>query len=72
MIASVRTVRVVVTGAAGFVGSHVAEAMAGSGHEVLAVDALPRAASPTHANRSVLSRRAGVTRVEVRVTWRPS
>lgn len=30
--------RVVVTGAAGFIGSHVAEAMAAAGHEVVAVD----------------------------------
>jgi nucleoside-diphosphate-sugar epimerase len=31
-------VRVVVTGAAGFIGSHVAEAVAAAGHEVVAVD----------------------------------
>ncbi|MFI0351726.1 NAD-dependent epimerase/dehydratase family protein [Actinomadura sp. 9N407] len=30
--------RVVVTGAAGFIGSHVAEALAGAGHEVLSLD----------------------------------
>ncbi|GIJ55713.1 NAD-dependent epimerase/dehydratase family protein [Virgisporangium aurantiacum] len=35
--------RVVVTGAAGFIGSHVAEAMAAAGHEVVAVDRPGRA-----------------------------
>jgi len=39
-------VRVVVTGAAGFIGSHVAEAMAEAGHEVLAVDVRPLAGRP--------------------------
>lgn len=59
--------RVVVTGAAGFIGSHVAEAMAGTGHEVLAVDALPRAASPAAAwaNWSDLSGHTGVVRAEI-------
>jgi nucleoside-diphosphate-sugar epimerase len=62
----VRCVRVVVTGAAGFIGSHVAETMSGLGHEVLAVDALPRAASPAaaRANWAGLAGRTGVTRVE--------
>jgi nucleoside-diphosphate-sugar epimerase len=60
----VRTVRVVVTGAAGFVGSHVAEAMACAGHEVVAVDALERSASPAaaRANWSMLAGRTGITR----------
>jgi nucleoside-diphosphate-sugar epimerase len=60
----VRTVRVVVTGAAGFVGSHVAEAMDGAGHEVVAVDALERSASPAaaRANWAMLTGRAGITR----------
>jgi NAD(P)-dependent dehydrogenase (short-subunit alcohol dehydrogenase family) len=40
-------VRVVVTGAAGFIGSHVAQAMARAGHEVLAVDALHRSTAPS-------------------------
>jgi nucleoside-diphosphate-sugar epimerase len=39
-------VRVVVTGAAGFIGSHVAEAVATTGHEVLAVDTPRRPESP--------------------------
>jgi nucleoside-diphosphate-sugar epimerase len=62
----VRTVRVVVTGAAGFVGSHVAEAMAGAGHEVLAVDALERAAAPAAARRNwaILTGRTGITPIE--------
>ncbi len=33
-----RNVRFVVTGAAGFIGSHLAEALLGGGHEVVAVD----------------------------------
>jgi nucleoside-diphosphate-sugar epimerase len=36
----------VVTGAAGFIGSHLAQALAGAGHDVLAVDARSRGASP--------------------------
>ena len=58
--------RAVVTGAAGFVGSHVAEAMAGAGHDVLAVDALERSASPAAAreNWSRLAGRPGITRAE--------
>ena len=44
--------RVVVTGAAGFIGSHVAEAMADAGHAVLAVDALTRSSCPTAAARN--------------------
>jgi nucleoside-diphosphate-sugar epimerase len=44
-------VRVVVTGAAGFIGGHVAEALGRSGHEVLAVDCLARSASPRVARR---------------------
>jgi nucleoside-diphosphate-sugar epimerase len=59
-------VRVVVTGAAGFVGSHVAEAMARAGHEVLAVDALDRSASPdaARANWATLAECAGIVRIE--------
>jgi nucleoside-diphosphate-sugar epimerase len=61
---------VVVTGAAGFVGSHVAEAMAGAGHEVLAVDALDRSAAPAdaRANWAILSGRAGITLIETDLT----
>ena len=33
-------VKVLITGAAGFIGSHVAEACVGDGHEVLALDDL--------------------------------
>ncbi len=62
----VRSVRVVVTGAAGFVGGHVAEAMAGAGHEVLAVDALERSAAPAEAraNWALLTGRTGITQIE--------
>jgi nucleoside-diphosphate-sugar epimerase len=54
-----------VTGAAGFVGGHVTEAMARAGHEVVAVDALERSASPAaaRANWSMLAGRAGITRI---------
>jgi nucleoside-diphosphate-sugar epimerase len=57
---------VVVTGAAGFIGSHVAEAMANAGHEVLAVDALERSASPGAArdNWALLAAHPGVERAE--------
>ncbi|MCP9953328.1 NAD-dependent epimerase/dehydratase family protein [Actinomadura madurae] len=44
--------RVVVTGAAGFIGSHVAEALSGAGHEVLAVDAPERSLAPEVARRT--------------------
>jgi nucleoside-diphosphate-sugar epimerase len=59
-------VRVVVTGAAGFVGSHVAEAMARAGHAVLAVDALARSASPdaARANWATLAECPGIERAE--------
>jgi nucleoside-diphosphate-sugar epimerase len=59
-------VRVVVTGAAGFVGSHVAEAMANAGHAVLAVDALERSASPGAArdNWAILAAHPGIERAE--------
>jgi nucleoside-diphosphate-sugar epimerase len=58
-------VRVVVTGAAGFIGSHLVLALVGAGHDVLAVDAPGRNASEAAAaeNRAVLSR-AGVTVTE--------
>jgi nucleoside-diphosphate-sugar epimerase len=50
-------VRVVVTGAAGFIGSHLAGALAVAGHDVLAVDARSRGASS--ANIAELAR-AGI------------
>ncbi|WP_433788964.1 NAD-dependent epimerase/dehydratase family protein [Actinoplanes sp. CA-252034] len=50
--------RVVVTGAAGFIGSHLTQAVAAAGHEVLAVDARSRGASP--ANLAELAR-TGIT-----------
>ncbi len=58
--------RVVVTGAAGFIGSHVAEAMAGAGHEILAVDALERSCAPAQAraNWAILAERPGITPIE--------
>ncbi|MUN40751.1 NAD-dependent epimerase/dehydratase family protein [Actinomadura sp. NEAU-AAG5] len=56
-----------VTGAAGFVGSHVAEAFADAGHEVLAVDALARSPAPELARRTweQVTARPGVTGLEV-------
>ncbi|MEU8122074.1 NAD-dependent epimerase/dehydratase family protein [Spirillospora sp. NPDC049024] len=44
--------RVVVTGAAGFIGSHAVDAFSGAGHEVLAVDAPERSLSPAVARRT--------------------
>ncbi|MFC5181757.1 NAD-dependent epimerase/dehydratase family protein [Actinomadura harenae] len=44
--------RVVVTGAAGFIGSRVAEAAAEAGHDVLAVDAPDRSLAPATARRT--------------------
>ncbi|WP_026415153.1 NAD-dependent epimerase/dehydratase family protein [Actinomadura oligospora] len=44
--------RIVVTGAAGFIGSRVVEAAAEAGHEVLAVDAPDRALAPGAARRT--------------------
>ncbi|XRQ05611.1 NAD-dependent epimerase/dehydratase family protein [Actinomadura welshii] len=59
--------RVVVTGAAGFIGSHVAEALSGAGHEVLAVDAPARSLAPGAARRTwaEVAARPGVAAAEV-------
>ncbi|GAA0548064.1 NAD-dependent epimerase/dehydratase family protein [Actinomadura livida] len=59
--------RVVVTGAAGFVGSHVADAFAVAGHEVLAVDAPGRSLTPDLARRTWadLAARPGVVAAEL-------
>ena len=55
--------RVVVTGAAGFIGSHVAEAMSEAGCDVLAVDALARSTYRAAAvrNWARLARHRGIT-----------
>src|SRR5260370_638628 len=42
----VMSMRVLVTGAAGFIGSHVVEALLDAGHEVVAYDALLPAVHP--------------------------
>ncbi|WP_089296644.1 NAD-dependent epimerase/dehydratase family protein [Actinoplanes regularis] len=57
--------RVVVTGAAGFIGSHLVQTLIAAGHDVLAVDAVERAAAPeaAAANSAELSH-AGVTVTE--------
>ncbi|WP_243723123.1 NAD-dependent epimerase/dehydratase family protein [Actinomadura sp. 7K507] len=59
--------RVVVTGAAGFVGGHVVDALSAAGHEVLAVDAPERSLAPEVARRrwADLAARAGVAAAEV-------
>jgi nucleoside-diphosphate-sugar epimerase len=59
-------VRVVVTGAAGFIGSHVAQALSDAGHDVLAVDALARSTSHAAAaeNWAGLAKHGGITLVE--------
>ncbi|WP_225992409.1 NAD-dependent epimerase/dehydratase family protein [Actinomadura montaniterrae] len=58
--------RVVVTGAAGFIGSHVTDALSGAGHEVLAVDAPGRSPTPDLARRAwaEVAARPGVTALE--------
>ncbi|HEU5031844.1 MAG TPA: NAD-dependent epimerase/dehydratase family protein [Spirillospora sp.] len=58
--------RVVVTGAAGFIGSHVTDALSGAGHEVLAVDAPGRSPTPDLARRAwaEAAARPGVTALE--------
>lgn len=56
--------RVVVTGAAGFIGGHVAEAMDDAGHEVLAVDALARSTAPDTAARNWARLSPRITRIE--------
>jgi nucleoside-diphosphate-sugar epimerase len=48
-------VRTVVTGAAGFIGSHLVAALVADGHDVLAVDAPGRAAFPAAALANVAS-----------------
>jgi nucleoside-diphosphate-sugar epimerase len=59
-------VRAVVTGAAGFIGSHVVDALSGAGHEVLAVDAPGRSLSPAVALRTwaEIAARPGVVAAE--------
>ncbi|MEU8797208.1 NAD-dependent epimerase/dehydratase family protein [Spirillospora sp. NPDC048819] len=59
--------RVVVTGAAGFIGSHVVDALSGAGHEVLAVDAPSRSPTPQVARRTwaEVAVRPGVVVAEV-------
>lgn len=59
--------RVVVTGAAGFIGSHVVDAFSGAGHEVLAVDAPERSLAPEVARRTwaEVAARPGVAAAEV-------
>ncbi|WP_243717662.1 NAD-dependent epimerase/dehydratase family protein [Actinomadura sp. KC345] len=59
--------RVVVTGAAGFVGGHVVDALSAAGHEVLAVDAPERSLAPGVARRrwADLASTAGVAAAEV-------
>lgn len=59
--------RVVVTGAAGFIGSHVVDAFSGAGHEVLAVDAPGRSLSPGVARRTWarVATRPGVVAAEI-------
>ncbi|HEY8482152.1 MAG TPA: NAD-dependent epimerase/dehydratase family protein [Spirillospora sp.] len=59
--------RVVVTGAAGFIGGHVTEALSSAGHEVLAVDAPERSLAPDVAQRTWadLAARPGVAAAEI-------
>ena len=59
--------RVVVTGAAGFIGSHVVDACSQAGHEVLAVDAPARSLAPEVARRtwSEVAARPGVAAAEI-------
>ncbi|NVI87615.1 NAD-dependent epimerase/dehydratase family protein [Actinomadura sp. BRA 177] len=57
----------VVTGAAGFIGSHVVDALSGAGHEVLAVDAPSRSLAPDVARRTwaEVAARPGVVAADV-------
>ncbi|WP_067640078.1 NAD-dependent epimerase/dehydratase family protein [Actinomadura latina] len=59
--------RVVVTGAAGFIGSHVVDALSGAGHEVLAVDAPSRSLAPDVARRTwaEVAARPGVVTADI-------
>jgi nucleoside-diphosphate-sugar epimerase len=55
-------VRTVVTGAAGFIGSHLVPALLAGGHDVIAVDAPGRSAFPAAAAANVATlARAGIT-----------
>ena len=46
---------VVVTGAAGFIGSHLSEALCASGHHVLGIDCLTDYYDPTEKQRNLLA-----------------
>lgn len=58
--------RAVVTGGAGFIGSHMVDALSAAGHEVLAVDAPGRSPTPVMAWRTwaEVAGRPGVVAVE--------
>ncbi|MEO8330494.1 MAG: NAD-dependent epimerase/dehydratase family protein [Candidatus Nanopelagicales bacterium] len=45
--------RILITGSAGFIGSHILEAMVSAGHDVVGVDRLPSGSSPTAAKVTV-------------------
>jgi len=51
-------VRVVVTGAGGFIGSHLCETLAAGGHDVLGVDCLLDSDSPSVKRRKLAAARA--------------
>lgn len=53
--------RILVTGGLGFIGGHLAEELAGSGHDIVVLDSLE---SQVHSNQSVLRLPPGVTVVK--------
>lgn len=68
MESTVQAQRIVVTGAAGFIGSHLTEALAGLGHSVLAIDCLLDASYSSDIKRenwNLLSEFANVERLEL-------
>src|SRR5689334_8698975 len=62
------TMQIVVTGGAGFIGSHVCEALLARGHRVVAIDSFDGFLYPAEVKRRNARHIAGATLVEADIT----